>query len=66
MRDSMSSGSGTSARGMSEKNRMLITTTMRTKVVPHRVWAVLNRSTDSGSRGASASWALIALCSAPW
>ena len=45
---------------------MLITTTISTKVVPHRVWAVLNRSTDSGSSGASASWALIALCSAPW
>ena len=61
----MRSGSGTPLRGMNEKNTMLSTTTISTKVVPHRVWAVLNRSTDSGSRTASASWALMALCSAP-
>ncbi len=66
MRDRKSSGSGTPARGIRLKKKMLITTTIRMKVVPQRVCAVLKRSTSTGVRGRCASWAWMALCSAPW
>ena len=66
IRDRNSSGSGTPARGIRLKKKMLITTTIRRNVVPHRVCAVPKASTSSGVSGRSASYALIALCSAPW
>ena len=55
IRDRNSSGSGTPARGMRLKKKMLMTTTMSRKVVPHRVCAVPKASTSSGVRGLSAS-----------
>ena len=66
IRDRNRSGSGTPARGMKLKKKMLITTTISRKVVPQRVWAVEKRSTSAGVSGRCASWALMALCSAPW
>ena len=66
MREAKSNGSGTPARGMRLKKKMLITTTISRKVVPQRVCAVEKRSTSAGVSGRLASWALIALCSAPW
>ncbi len=40
--------------------------TMMRKFVPHRTCTVENRSTCSGTRGSSCSYAAIVLCSAPW
>ena len=50
IRDRNRIGSGTPERGMKVKKKMLITTTISRKVVPHRVWAVENRSTSAGVR----------------
>ena len=51
IRDRNRSGSGTPARGTRLKKKMLMTTTIRMKVVPQRVWAVPKASTSSGVSG---------------
>ena len=52
IRDRKRSGSGTPVRGMKLKKKMLITTTISRKVVPHRVWAVRTDRPPPGSAAA--------------
>ena len=52
--------------GMKLYTKIATTITVRRKFVPHRTWAVVNWSADSGVSSTSFSYAAIVLCSAPW
>ena len=55
-----------SGRPRNAKTKIAITITQSRNAVPHRGWIRLCRWTTSGSSSSPASYALIALCSAPW